>query len=93
MNSYTVILLYPDYLSKGTPQTYLAQVEAADVAGAIESARRMANSAPEPGLPDDGSSGPPVADDPTDFLCLAVFRGEQDDIYQHDDHRSIGWVE
>ena len=95
MNFYTVILLYPDYLSGGTPQTYLAQVEAPDVPTATAHARRSANSAPSPasGVEDLGLNGPPVTDDPTDFLVLAVLRGTHDDIYAHDDHRSKAWIE
>lgn len=66
---FTVLLHYPDYLSDGNHETYLAHVIAATSGAAVEFAY------------DDAFAANPEAVDPYDFTVLAVFEGHLEDLY------------
>lgn len=64
---YTVILMYPDYLSENGPgETWCGSVEARDAAHAVRVAQNEIMTAD--------------ANDPTDFLPISVFAGEHEDL-------------
>ena len=65
---FTVLLGYPEVLPDGTPETYLAHVEAEGPTGAI--GMSMVEAAEENRF----------AFQPNDFEVLAVFAGHHDDI-------------
>jgi hypothetical protein len=68
MNHYTVVLMYPDYLTDNFGQeTYSTSVRAWDVAGAITEAQLEAASANNMEPDDEGYE---------DFHPVAVFEGE-----------------
>ena len=70
MNPYTVILLYPDYMTDNYGQeTYLAHVEAPDTATAVAKARKAAMKA-----------NPGSIDTPTDLFVTACFAGHHADL-------------
>ena len=76
---YTVLLLYPDYMTDNFGQdTYLAHVEAGDPESAVVQAQKWAMTAnidPEDmGLVQDFSE---------DFFPLFVCEGHRDDLYSH----------
>lgn len=68
---YTVLLLFPQYMTDGTINTYLAHVEAADVPEAILLARTQVE-ADELGDAEPGSSPAEILED---YEVLAVFYG------------------
>lgn len=69
MSTYTVLLLYPDYLADDPGETFMGCVQAAGVQEAIKAVQREAYKVNE----DDAS-------DPDDFLCLCVIEGDHIDI-------------
>lgn len=71
MNKFTVIMLYPDYLSDGA-ETYVAHVEALNQKEACKTARIEAVEV----------NDPTAVDDPDDFSVLHVFEGHLEDIYE-----------
>lgn len=71
MTKYSVLLSYPDYVTGGELQTYLAWVEAKDVPSAVAEAQAEA------------ASDPDIAAEPVDFLPLLVTRGHIEDLFYH----------
>lgn len=73
MKSYTVLLLYPDYLAESFGhETYLAHVEARSLRAAIKLAQLQARRA-QGYVYDESQSS-------EDFACLLVIKGHHDDI-------------
>ena len=65
---YSVLLLYPDYLTGSDRETYFSHVKAENPAQAVQGARQMATAAQEP---DD-------IYDPTDFALLLCIAGHHE---------------
>jgi hypothetical protein len=81
MCKFTVVLLYPEYMTDGRVETYLAHVEAPDVEEAILLARTQVE-ADEIGDAEPGSSPAEILED---YKVLAVFDGHLVD------HKDQGW--
>lgn len=76
MKPFTVILLYPDFLSDNYGQeTYIAHAEAVNPEDAAHAAQLQACGANRE-APED----PDFAIDPDDFFVLAVFDGHLEDL-------------
>jgi hypothetical protein len=74
MVKFTVVLIYPDYMTNEYPfETYTAVVEALSCREAIEAAQKEAVAA-QGNDPDDG----PTVMDPEDFAAMVVIPGEVD---------------
>jgi hypothetical protein len=74
MKKYTVLLLYPDYMTDGPEgsETYLAWVFAATPVQAVTRAQLDAKEASDYDCDEEQN--------PEDFRALAVFKGHHDDI-------------
>jgi hypothetical protein len=75
LSPYSVLLLYPDYISHGDHETYFAHVEAANPVQAIQAARQMAAAAQKPD----------AVYDPEDFASLICIVGHHDAELLHGD--------
>jgi hypothetical protein len=72
---YSVLLLYPDYISQGDHETYFAHVDAANPVQAIQAARQMAAAAQKPA----------AVYDPDDFASLICIAGHHEAELLHGD--------
>lgn len=78
MQTYTVILLYPDYVSDNYPETHMSAVEAVEPEAAVIIAREMCVADNELGQWEDPDGEEYINLD--DFAVIAVIAGTHDDL-------------